>query len=166
MQTAWKLLGVALLVSGCRGLSNGSPGPTWLSREPEQQIVQLERQLRGFDVAMLEAGHRYVELYWAGRDANWDAAAYHVQKIRLAIENGLERRPQRADSARPFLAGPLAAMEAAISARSSEFFGARFEGLTAGCNACHAAEQVAFFEIRPPQVRLSPIRFEPRHPED
>jgi hypothetical protein len=166
MKAARTFLGAALVVCGCRIPSDGSPTPAWLSREPERQRVQLERQLRGFDVAMLETGHRYVELYWAGRDGNWDAAAYHVQKIRLAIENGLERRPKRADSARPFLAGPLAAVDAAISERSSELFAARFEGLTAGCNACHEAEQVGFFEVGPPRVRTSPLRFDARTPED
>jgi hypothetical protein len=156
MRTAWKRVIAALLVSGCSASSHGAVESGWLSREPEQQAVQLERQLRGFDVAMLETGHRYVELHRAGRDANWHAAAYHAQKMRLAIENGLERRPRRAASAGPFLAGPLAALEAAIVARSPALFAQRFEELTAGCNACHAAEQVDFFEIRPPQVRPSP----------
>jgi hypothetical protein len=132
----------------------------WLAAKPEEQLLQLERQLRGFDVAMLETGHRYVELYWAGQDGNWEAAAYQVDKIRLAIENGLERRPRRAASARPFLVGPLAAMGEALAARDPALFAARFEGLTTGCNACHAAEKVAFFEVRPPASRLSPIRRE------
>jgi hypothetical protein len=166
MQTARTRIVVALLVAGCSGPPSGSPGAAWLSRDPEQRTVQLERQLRGFDVAMLETGHRYAELYWAGRDANWGAAAYHAGKIRLAIENGLERRPQRAGSARPFLAGALAELEAAIAARDPALFAVRFEALTAACNACHAAERVAFFEVRPPRVRLSPVRFEPRAAED
>jgi hypothetical protein len=164
--TAWKRIGVALLVSSCSGPPSGPPGTSWLSREPEQRSVQLERQPRGFDVAMLETGHRYAELYWAGRDANWGAAAHHAQKIRLAIENGLERRPQRASSGRPFLAGALTALEAAIAARDPALLAARFEALTAGCNACHAAEQVAFFEFQPPRVRMSPLRFAPRAAED
>jgi hypothetical protein len=107
---------------------------------------------------MVEVGHRYIDLYWTGQDANWEAAAYELQKMRLAIENGLERRPKRATSARPFLVGPLAAMDEAVAGRDSDLFATRFEDLTAGCNACHAMEQVAFFEIRPPESRVSPIR--------
>jgi hypothetical protein len=155
----------ALLVAVATGLGGGcvsssaeSTGATWLAREPDVRAAQLERQLRGLDVAMLETGHRYVELYWAGRDANWEAAAYQAQKIRLAIENGLERRPKRAESARPFLSGPLAAMETAAAARDPELFAARFRDLTAGCNACHKAEEVPYFEIRPPETRVSPVR--------
>jgi hypothetical protein len=136
------------------------PETTWIEGDPHEQRVQLERQLRGFDVAMLETGHRYIELYWAGRDSNWEAAAYHVEKIRLAIENGLERRPKRAASAGPFLAGPLAGTREAVAARDAKLFAKRFEALTAGCNACHAREGVSFFEVRPPKTRISPIRRE------
>jgi hypothetical protein len=156
------MIGASLVAWGCSTSSATAPGATWLAPERGKQAVQLERQLRGFDVAMMETGYRYVELYWAGRDANWDAAAYHAGKIRLAIENGLERRPKRAASAQRFLAGPLAATEAAIAVRDPELFAERFESLTTGCNACHATEEVAFFEVRPPDHRISPLRRDPK----
>jgi hypothetical protein len=153
----WLLLGACLAACGSGGSAARPPAPTWLSEDRDERLLQLERQLRGFDVAMMEVGHRYIDLYWAGRDANWEAAAYSLQKIRIAIENGLERRPKRADSARPFLAGPLRAMDDAVSAQDPELFAARFQGLTAGCNTCHATEQVSFFEIRAPTTRVSPV---------
>src|SRR3990172_2250468 len=158
--SGWVFLAAGLVVSGCRSPRTGSPEATWLSREPEEQRVQLERHLRGFELAMVETGHRYIELHWAGRDANWEAAAYQVQKMRLAIENGLERRPKRAASARPFLAGPLVAMEQAVSARDPEDFAACFADLTEGCNPCHAMEKVPFFQVRPPKTRTSPVQYE------
>jgi hypothetical protein len=151
------LAALGVVAWGCSLSSPAQPKPGWLSAEPQEQRVQLERQLRGFDLAMLETGHRYIDLYWAGQDANWRAAAYALEKIRLAIENGLERRPKRASSARTFLAGPLAAMDEAVAARDPERFAARFQELTAGCNACHAMEQVEFFQVRPPATRVSPI---------
>jgi hypothetical protein len=153
------LLGGALAAASC-GSPGVAPGGTWLAVQPEARVRQLETHLRGFDVAMLETGHRYVDLYWAGRDGNWAAAAYQVEKIRLAIENGLERRPKRAASAAPFLTGPLASLGEAAAARDAVLFADRFEALTTACNACHAAEKVAFFEVRPPESRVSPIRRE------
>jgi hypothetical protein len=146
------------LGGGCRTPSTQAPASTWLARDSGARAEQLERHLRGFDVAMLETGHRYVELWWAGHDGNWEAAAYQLSKIRLAIENGLERRPKRAKSARPFLAGPLTAMDGAVAAGDAELFAARFRELTAGCNACHTAEEVPYFEIGPPESRISPVR--------
>lgn len=158
------LLAGCLAAAACGRSSATAAGGTWLAADGGTRTLQLERHLRGFDVAMLETGHRYVDLYWAGRDGNWDAAAYQVGKLRLAIENGLERRPQRASSARLFLAGPLAAMDAAVEARDRELFAARFQELTAGCNACHARERVPFLEIRPPETRGSPIARDPDAP--
>jgi len=163
MPRAWKGVSAALIVWACSASSQGAGGAAgWLSRDREQQAAQLERQLRGFDVAMLETGHRHAELHAAGRAANWPAAAYHAQKIRLVIENGLERRPQRAASARAFLAGPLAALEAAIAAQDPALFASRFDELTAACNTCHAAEQVGFFVVRTPEAE--PPRSGPREP--
>lgn len=152
------LMAACLAANGCGDSSTRAPSAVWLSADREERQAQLERQLRGFDVAMMEVGHRYIDLYWAGEDGNWDAASYELQKMRLAIENGLERRPKRGPSAQPFLAGPLAAMDEAVAARDPELFGARFQELTAGCNACHVQEQVSFFAIHPPETRVSPIR--------
>ena len=156
----WIVLALAMLLcsSGCVGPPTGTSAPGWLARDRDAQALQLERQLRGMDVAMVETGYRYIELYWAGRDGNWDAATYQIDKIRLAIENGIERRPKRAAAAQPFLVGSLAAMREAAVARDARLFGERFESLTAACNACHAMEKVAFFEVSPPEVRVSPIR--------
>jgi hypothetical protein len=151
------LLAGCLLTAGCGAASTGAAGAGWLSAEPEEQRAQLERHLRGLDVAMVETGYRYGELYWAGRDGNWQAAAYHVAKMRLAIENALERRPKRAASAKPFLEGPLAAVAAAVDARDPGAFAERFDALTRSCNECHAREDVAFFEVRPPALRASPV---------
>jgi hypothetical protein len=149
------LLSFAAALAACAAPQQS---PAWLSRGRHEQQLQLERQLRGLDVAMLEVGHRYAELYWASGDANWEAAAYQLQKIRLAIELGLERRPQRAPSARAFLAGPLASLDATVAARDAASFAERFRELTAGCNSCHATERVAFFEVHPPALRTSPVQ--------
>jgi hypothetical protein len=120
----------------------------------------VAKQLRGFDVAMVETGHRYTELYWAGRDGNFEYAAYQVEKIRTAVENGVERRPKRATSAKMLEAG-LLGMEEAIKARDQALFAKNFETLTVICNACHQAERVPFVTVTIPTQRLSPVRWSP-----
>jgi hypothetical protein len=113
------------------------------------------KHLRGFDMAMAEVGDRYIDLHWAGRDRNWELAKYHAEKIRVAIANGIERRPKRAASA-TMIGGALDVLEEAIAAKDAGLFDERFTALTATCNACHHAEKVAFFVVRAPEVRISP----------
>ena len=114
----------------------------WLSGNSNRKFETVAKHLRGFDMAMVETGHRYAELYWACRDKNWGYAEYQAQKIRLAIENGLERRPKRAASAEPFLKVILPEVEKVIAARDSASFSNLFGALTSACNTCHVAEKV------------------------
>lgn len=122
----------------------------------DERFARAAKQFRGFDVAMVETGYRYGELYWAGQDRNWDYATYQIEKIRTAVKNGVERRPKRGPSAQ-MLEGALAGVQEAITAKDPALFAERFGALTANCNACHQAERVAFFHVRPPSVRASPI---------
>ena len=43
--------------------------------------MQIEKHLRGLDVAMTEIGYRYGELHVAARERNWDYAKYQTEKI-------------------------------------------------------------------------------------
>jgi len=44
----------------------------WIKGKDEEQIKTIEKHFRGLDLAMMETGHRYQELYWAGQDQNWE----------------------------------------------------------------------------------------------
>jgi hypothetical protein len=134
----------------------GHESTSWLQGTTDERFVQVARQLRGFDVAMVETGYRYGELYWAGKDRNWGYAEYQAEKIATAIENGLERRPKRAESAR-MLDGPLAEVRTAAQSQDPEAFDRAFDALTMTCNACHTAERVPFVVVREPTIRLSPV---------
>jgi len=127
----------------------------WLRGTSSQKFEVIAAQLRGFDVAMVETGHRYRELVSAGRAENWDYAAYQAGKIRTAIENGLQRRPKRAESAQSFLTIVLPALEEAVAQRDRALFDRRLGALTSACNACHEAEQVPFVHVAPPEPGFS-----------
>jgi hypothetical protein len=131
-------------------------GEAWLAGTADQRMRAIERQFGGFSGTMVEVAYRYSELYWAGRDGNWDYAAYQAEHIAEALELGFERRPSRAASGGPFVDHSLPAVIAAIEARDADAFTARFGELTASCNACHRAEDVAYINIVPPGTRLSP----------
>lgn len=107
---------------------------------------------------MVETGYRYQELYWAGQDENWEYANYQLEKIKTAIENGLQRRPKRAKSAEHFLTNVVPATQKAVDSKDIVAFNNGFLVLTTNCNSCHAMEKVPFFTVKLPTERQSPIR--------
>lgn len=130
----------------------------WIKGTEAQKLETIEKQFRGFDNTMVETGYRYQELYWAGKDQNWEYANYQLEKIQLAIENGLERRPKRAKSAEHFLKYALSEMKKSIKSKDTAVFNTNFQTLTINCNNCHAMEKVPFFAVKLPLERQSPIR--------
>lgn len=129
----------------------------WLKGDDQEKFETIAGQLRGFDVAMVETGYRYQELYWAGQDENWDYAQYQLDKIKLVIESGFVRRPKRAASAEHFLTVALPDMQKAVEAKDTALFNQNFALLTTSCNSCHNKENVPFFNVRAPEVRQSVI---------
>jgi len=130
----------------------------WIKGTEAEQIKTIEKQFRGFDNAMVETGYRYQELYWAGQDQNWEYANYQIEKIKIAIENGLERRPKRAKSAEHFLTYVLPEMKKTLEIKDTVIFNKNFQTMTINCNSCHAMEKVQFFSVQIPTERQSPIR--------
>lgn len=149
----------------CSGSENSqaSDPEGWLRGNDQEKFDVITKQLRGFDMAMVETGYRYQELYWAGVDQNWEYANYQIEKIRVAIENGLERRPKRAASAEYFLKEALPVMEKTLQKRDSTAFLEGILLLTTNCNACHAKERVPFFSVQIPLNRQSPNRISIAH---
>lgn len=162
---AFVLAGVIAALAACDPTKRATNDPpaeppapdTWLRGSVDERFAQVSKHLRGFDVAMVETGYRYGELCWAGRDGNWEYALYQLGKIETAVANGVERRPKRAASAL-MLEEPARAMKVVLEARDAAGFEPAFATLTATCNACHAAEQVAFIHIAAPTIRVSPVR--------
>jgi hypothetical protein len=130
----------------------------WIKGTESEKLSAIEKHFRGFDLAMVETGYRYQELYWAGQDENWEYATYQLEKIKIAISNGLERRPKRSNSARHFLESVLPEMLTAIHQKEKTIFNSKFEMLTMNCNACHEMEKVPFFTVKVPLNRPSPIK--------
>ena len=155
------LIALAVAMLAWRQAQAAATGPApgdWLKSAPEERVRQLERHLRGTDVAMWEIGYRFSELFFAGEDGNWDYAKYQAEKIDLALRLALERRPKRAQSAQPFLANDLPAVQQTIAARDPAAFRDAIERLRAGCVRCHTNEKLPFFTVELPERRISPVR--------
>jgi hypothetical protein len=138
----------------------GQPGVggEWLKGTVDDRFTQVEKQLRGLDKTMVEVGYRFTELYFAGKEHNWDYAKYQAEKIDLAIRLGLERRPKRAQSAQFFLADEMPAVLKAIGSKDDEVFQKGMDRLRSSCMKCHNLEKVPFFTVEFPEHRASPVR--------
>ena len=139
---------------------NGSAAE-WLTGTTGEKLQEVERHLRGLDVAMVEIGYRFSELYFAGSDGNWEYAKYQVDKIETALRLALIRRPQRAASAEPFLNEDLLPVKEVIEQRDGQAFMPVMDRLRTACMKCHVAEQVPHFTVELPESRLSTIRAAP-----
>lgn len=129
----------------------------WLKGTTDAKFEIVARQLRGFDMAMVETGYRFNELYFAGEDQNWGLAKYHAEKIGTAIRNGLERRPKRAASAKTFLDIVLPEMLGAIESKDVAQFRKIYGSMLSTCNTCHRDEKVEFVPVVLPTRRLAPL---------
>jgi len=157
-QLLHKLFISTFILFGISSCNSNTVQGEWIHGNEKQKIETIEWQLRGFDMAMIETDYRYQELYWAGKDENWEYAEYLTTKIRKAIETGLQRRPKRAASSQIFLNYALPEMHKAIDTKDTIIFNNAFDKLTLSCNACHALEKMSFFTVKTPLKRHSSIR--------
>ena len=157
---------VTILLAAASGLGIAfaqMPNPPqaggWLKKMPaDKQIEAIDRQLRGFDMAMFEVNYRYTEMYFAGIEGNWDYALYTGEKIAWAIQNGFERRPKRrANAEEIFFKEAFPQVLEAIRKKDIALFKDRVDALRGACNACHTAEKVGFIHVGIPSIKQTPL---------
>jgi len=131
----------------------------WLKALPaDKQIEAIDRQFRGFDMAMFEVNYRYTEMYFAGMEGNWDYALYTGEKIAWAMQNGFERRPKRrANAEELFFKDVYPKVLDAIRKKDIALFKQRVDVLRNACNACHTAEKVGFIQVGNPSIKQTPL---------
>jgi hypothetical protein len=129
----------------------------WLTESQGDKFEAIERHLRGLDMTMVEIGYRFTELNFAGLDRNWGYAQYQLDKIDLALRNGLERRPARAPSSQEFLNEALPRIRAIVDRQDRDGFEAGMERLRVSCMECHVLENTPHFTVQIPERRLAPI---------
>jgi hypothetical protein len=160
------VIAASLIAVGAIGLRVAAaqvPNPPrasgWLKAlPPDRQIEAIDRQLRGFDMAMVEVGYRYSEMYFGAIEGNWDYALYTGEKMAWAIQNGFERRPKRrANAEKIFFKETYPQVLDAIRKKDVALFKERFDVLRSACNACHTAEKVQFIHVGIPSIKQNPL---------
>lgn len=146
---------IAVAIAACNHSEPEAQGD-WIKGSEHNKIEIIEKQFRGLDNAMVETGYRYQELFWAGKDENWPYASYQLQKIKIAIENGIQRRPNRATSAKQFFQYAMPELQKSIESKDTSAFSNGFQILTNGCKNCHIRENAPYINFIKPNVRLSP----------
>lgn len=168
-RAVWMGAALAGAVLGCacgRAAGRGGASPSappsatasWIRGAGDARFAQIENHLRGLDVAMVEIGYRYTELFFAVQDRNWDYADYQMGKIELALKLAVERRPKRAPSANAFLNDDWPAVQAGVRSRKPGPSAEGLDRLRTACMKCHVSEQVPYFTVQTPEHRLTSIR--------
>lgn len=153
------LLSFFLFLISCQQNSHPAEG-TWIKGSEEEKLKMVEDQFRGFGVVMMEVAYRYEELYWAGKDQNWDYATHQLEEIQEALQNGIIRRPAREESANAFIETALPLMKLAVEEKDTGVFFQNFERLRMECISCHIKEDHGFIRPAIPKIRTGIIRSE------
>ena len=110
---------------------------------------------------------RHAKLWFAGKQNNWDLAAYEIDEIKEGLEDAARLHPSFdgvpvAEMIKTIIVPRIAELEKAVRAKSSAKFMVAFDELTSGCNSCHAGANKPFIRIqRPTDVPLTNQNFAP-----
>jgi hypothetical protein len=151
---------VVVLVGSLLAENNYSTKSNWLlDTKGEQKFNAIQKQFRGFDLAMVEVGYRFNSFYFAINDKNYGLAHYQLDKIKKAIENGIIRRPKRESNSKAmFLDTQYKSMSKALDSKDEKIIQEEYMRTKQLCNACHKAERVPFIKVIDPQYRWQPIK--------
>ncbi len=141
--------------------NNYSTKSNWLieTKTDEEKFKKIQKQFRGFDLAMVEVGYRFNTFYFSLQDKNYDLAQYQLDKIKKAIKNGVIRRPARKkNSETMFLKSQYKMMSQALKSKDIQQIEKEYTRTKNLCNRCHKAEKVPFIRVIDPKYRWQPIQ--------
>src|SRR3984893_15233050 len=92
---------------------------------------------------------RHAKLWFAGKQNNWDLAAYEIDEIKEGMEESQKRFQTHdgipvADMIKIIFSPAIEELEKAFGAKSSAKFTVAFDKLTSACNTCHAGANKPF----------------------
>jgi hypothetical protein len=98
---------------------------------------------------------RHAKLWFAGKQNNWDLAAYEIDEIKEGLEDAARLFPTFdgipvAEMIKTIIDPRIEELEKAVRAKSSTKFTVAFDELTSGCNSCHAGASKPFIRIQRP----------------
>ena len=152
------LLGLLCISASANSYSTSS---NWLleTNTTQEKFKKIQKQFRGFDLAMVEVGYRFNSFYFALKDKNYPLATYQLDKIKKAITNGIERRPKREQNSKIlFLNTQYKNMRESLIKQEPKQIWKEYNSTKVSCNICHVAENVPFIKVIDPHMRWQPIQ--------
>ena len=101
---------------------------------------------------MNTAQTRHVKLWFAGKSANWELAAYELRQLKASLVEAASLYEGIPVTNVATMAEPVQALADAIEAKDSKKFTKTYGDLTKGCNACHRSMGRGFIAMRVPDV--------------
>jgi hypothetical protein len=112
---------------------------------------------------------RHAKLWFAGKENNWNLAAYEIDEIMEGLEDAEKQFATHdgipvADMIKANIDPAIEELRRAVEAKSSTKFAVAFDKLTGACNTCHTGANKQFIRIqRPTASPLSNQKFAPEH---
>lgn len=96
---------------------------------------------------------RHAKLWFAGKNRNWELAAYEVDEIKEGLQDAAKFHASVdgipvAEMIKTIVDPRLERLEKAVEAKSNAQFAAAFDALTDGCNSCHSKAGKPFIRIQ------------------
>ena len=110
---------------------------------------------------------RHAKLWFAGKENNWDLAAYEIDEIMEGFEDAEKQFSTHdgipvAEMIKANIDPAVEELRKAVGAKSRTKFAVAFDKLTSACNTCHTGANKQFIRIqRPTSSPLSNQKFAP-----
>jgi hypothetical protein len=95
---------------------------------------------------------RHMKLWFAGKSANWELAAYEVRQLKASLAEAASLYQGIPVTNVTTMAEPIQAVANAIEAKNAKNFAEAYGDLTTGCNGCHQSIGRGFITMRVPDV--------------
>lgn len=101
---------------------------------------------------MNAAQSRHMKLWFAGKSANWDLAAYELRQLRASLVEAASLYEGIPVTNVTTMVQPVQMVADAIEAKDGKKFSKAYGELTVGCNGCHQSIGRGYIVMRVPDV--------------
>ena len=120
-----------------------------IAQSPREPMSRGDSISRLGDI-MLVKQWRHIKLWFAGRQENWELAAYELAQIKSSLADAATLYANIPIDDVEIMLEPLQSINTAIETRDSVGFTGAFNQLTVACNSCHREMGRDFISVQVP----------------